>query len=146
MGAGGEVECGRGACPNLRWIADRPGRFGHRFQQRNMVELLQGSAAPPVLRGSSADQHQRAAVHPGTGDGADGIRDTWAGSYGSKARAASEFSDGFSGEDRGLLVADIDQPQRPGALGGAGTTGLLNHSRCHPLRRRIAERCELRKG
>ena len=106
-------------------IAHGPGTLGHRLEDRHVVEFLQRAAAPAPLRRASPDEDEGRAVDEGAGHGADRVGDTGTGRDHREPRRAGELARGLRGEDRGLLVAHVDEPQRPVLAGTAPHRGVV---------------------
>ena len=106
----GERLVERGA--DLGGVVDRPRAFGDGGEQRGLVQFLQEALPPAVVGRPAADDHQGGAVEVRGGYAAHPVGHPWAGGEGRPASPPREFADGFGREDRGLLVADVEQAHR----------------------------------
>ena len=86
-------------------------------EDRRLVELLQGALPPPRVRRAAAEDDERGAVEVRRGDAADRIGDAGAGGHRGEARGSGQPARRLGGEHRGLLVARVDEAQRPASLG-----------------------------
>ena len=139
MGAASETECAVDSGADATGVVHGPRRLRHRVKQRRMIELLQCSRTPSAIWRAPTDEHQRGSVDPGSRDRADSISDTGTSRHHRQAGSARELARGLGGEDRSLLMADVDEPQR--------SFGTLLHG-CSPTHGSVVERKHVgaRKG
>ena len=119
-----EHRASAGSCGQGEGVGDRrcdvldgahcPGGLGDAGQDGWVVELLEGSAAPPVRRSPSADHDQGSVVEVGPGQGTHDVRDARPGGHSGESRCAGEPPDPLSREDCGLLMPHVDQRQWAG--------------------------------
>ena len=113
------------------------GGLGHGSKQRRMVDLLQCARPPAPIGSATSEEDEWRAVDPGAGDGAHSVGDARACRHGREAGRARELAHRLGGEDRGLLMAHVDEPHR------ACATALHGG---HPTHGRVVEREDVRAG
>ena len=92
-----------------------PGALGHRGQNRWLVDLLQAARTPPVVRGAAAEHDDRGAVEARRRDRADAVGHAGPGGHDGEAGGPGQPGRGLRREHGGLLMPDVDQPdRRPG--------------------------------
>ncbi len=92
-----------------------PGALGHRGQDRRLVDLLQAARTPPVVGGAAAEHDDRCAVEVRRRYRADAVGHAGPGGHHGEARGPGQPGRGLRREDSGLLMPDVDQPdRRPG--------------------------------
>ena len=94
-------------------------------EDRRLVELLEGTGAPAVLRRPAADDDHRRAGELGLGDRGGAVGDARSRGEHGQPRDAGELAGGLGGERGGLLVPDVEQPHR--RLAGSGVDGGVVH-------------------
>ena len=111
------MRCLRGSARGVELGDDRlGGRCGRRAlhdgrDDRHMIELLQRTVAPTLLRRPAADHDHRRSVHAGRGHGTHTVGD--AGSRGERRapEPPRHLGPALGRERRGLLVTGVDEPQ-----------------------------------
>ena len=93
-------------------LPDGGGVLGDRREQRDVVHLLQAAAAPAPRRCAPAEEHDGGAVEVGGGHRRDRVGDTGSRGRHGEPRPARQLRGGLGGEDGGLLVPHVEQPQR----------------------------------
>ena len=88
------------------------GRLGDRLEDRRMVELLQGAAAPARGGRASADDHERRSGEARLRDRADAVRDAGAGGQHREAGGPGQLADGLGREHGRGLVPHVDDRHR----------------------------------
>ena len=108
--------------PHLRRVVLGPGALGDRGEQRRMVHLLQAARAPAVVGRAPGQHHHRRAVEPRGRHRADRVGHARPGGDHGQSRRPGQPRGRLRGEDGGLLVPHVHQPQRrfgPGTLTAA---------------------------
>ena len=98
--------------PHLRRVVLGPGALGDRGEQRRMVHLLQAARAPTVVGRAPGQHHHRRAVEPRGRHRADRVGHARAGGDHGQSRRPGQPRGRLRGEDGGLLVPHVHQPQR----------------------------------
>ena len=86
--------------------------LGDRRDDRQVVDLLQGAAAPAVGRGATAHDDHGGAGELGLRDRGDPVGDAGAGREHGESRHPGQLAGRLGGERRGLLVAYVEQAHR----------------------------------
>ncbi len=98
--------------PYPRGVVFRPGPFRDRGEQRRMIELLETAGAPAVIGCPAAQYHHGGGVEARGGDRTHPVGHPRAGGEHGQTGDAGQPRGRLSGEHRGLLVPDIQQPHR----------------------------------